>query len=252
MSYRCRMQTLGRASLLWTVVILGCPSTAPQAPAKPAPKAASEAAAQPKAPDPAPEPVPPKPQEPMGTVLPSAPIALASFLGAAPAEAEAQLGEPQAKGGAKDSCVRFLPDKTWFRCKHVWQRYADKTGTAETIHVTYEDGKAASIAFEKLAGEGAFDPRVALTSVGLQLPGEPTVKQPADNVTLWSWWNAQARLLVGGRQYRVEVSAVDGQWTTAKVDIILNDPLDEDEKTRVFEVVPQRGPDAGGSGPEAG
>ena len=176
---------------------------------------------------------------PMGKVLADAPIPLGDLFGADPAKAETMFGEPTAKGGTKDSCVRFVPDRTWFKCKHAWQRYTDATKTAETVYVTYEDGKAASIAFEQLEGEGPFDPAAALKKAGLELPETPTLKRPAENVKLWSWFNSQARLKFGDRQYRVEVSTVDDQWETSKVDIILNDPLNDDEKSRAFEVEPQ-------------
>jgi len=175
----------------------------------------------------------------MGKVLADAPLPLAELFGAAPPQAEAMFGDPVAKGGSKESCVRFVPDRTWFKCKNAWQRYGDKTGTAETVYVTYEDGKVAAIAFEKVKGEGPFDPTAALKKVGLELPETPELKRPADNVKMWSWFNAQARLVFGERQYRVEVSTVDDQWETSKVDIMLNDPLNDDEKARAFEVEPQ-------------
>ena len=210
-------------------------STAPQA------KPTETKPADPKPADPAPTTdKPPEASGPMGKVLDGAPIPLASFVGAAPADAEKHLGEPLSKGGTKKSCVRFVPERTWFHCEHAWQRYGDPTGTAESIYVTYEDGKVASIAFEKLAGEGTFDPKAALAKVGLELPADPTLKSPAENVKLWSWWNSQSKLLLGGRQYRVEVSSVEDKWDASKVDIILNDPLTDDEKTRMFEVKPQR------------
>lgn len=182
---------------------------------------------------------PPAADGPMGKALPDAPIPLTELFGAEPAKAETMFGDPVAKGGTKDSCVRFIPDRTWFKCKNAWQRYSDKTGTAESLYVTYEDGKVAAVAFEKVKGEGPFDPTAALKKVGLELPEVPTLKRPADNVKLWSWFNAQARLVFGERQYRVEVSTVDDQWETSKVDIILNDPLNDDEKARAFEVEPQ-------------
>ena len=245
-------------AILATLVGLGCPTPTPT-PSKAATAATPSArgdepvAADP-APEPEPDPVAPKadvpaaapPPSPMGQVLADAPIPLERFIGASPTEAETMLGEPQAKGGTRKSCVRFVPDKVWFHCEQAWQRYADSTGTAESIHVTYEEGKVASVAFEKLlGGEGAFDPNVALAKVGLKLVEEPTLQAPAENVRLWSWWNAQSKLLLRGRQYRVEVSSVEDKWETSKVDIILNDPLNDDERSRTFEVKPQRGAGTG-------
>jgi hypothetical protein len=175
--------------------------------------------------------------KPLGKVFDDAPLPLVKMLGQTPPEAEAFLGPPlpDSKGGMRDSCVRYLPERTWFRCKLAWQRYSDETGTFGVVHVTYEDGKVSGLAFEKIPGEGPFDPRKALRKVGLELPGEPKAENPEMDVTTWSWWNTSARLLVHERQYRVRVSTVGTGWDKAKVEIILNDALSESEKGRVFE-----------------
>lgn len=175
--------------------------------------------------------------KPLGKVLDGAPLPLVKLLGQTPQEAEQHLGPPlpDSKGGMRDTCVRYLPERTWFTCKFAWQRYTDKSGTFGPIHVTYEDGKVSGLAFEKIPGQGPFDPRQALRIVGLELPGEPKLESPEADVTTWSWWNASARLLVHSRQYRVRVSAVKGAWESAKVEIILNDALNESEKARVFD-----------------
>jgi hypothetical protein len=181
--------------------------------------------------------------QPLGKVLEDAPLPLAKLLGQTPQEAEQHLGPPlpDSKGGMRDSCVRYLPERTWFRCKFAWQRYSDKTGTFGVVHVTYEDGKVSGLSFEKIPGEGPFDPRQALRKVGLELPGEPKLETPEKDVTTWSWWNGTARLLVYGRQYRVRVSAVKGTWDSAKVEIILNDALSESEKAQVFDPAVENG-----------
>jgi len=181
--------------------------------------------------------------QPLGKVLEDAPLPLAKLLGQSPQEAEQQLGPPlpDSKGGMRDSCVRYLPERTWFRCKFAWQRYSDKTGTFGVVHVTYEDGKVSGLSFERIPGEGLFDPQQALRKVGLELPGEPKVETPEKDVSVWNWWNASARLLVYQRQYRVRVSVVRGTWESAKVEIILNDPLNESEKGRVFDPVAENG-----------
>lgn len=175
--------------------------------------------------------------QPLGKILDDAPLPLVKLLGQTPPEAEQHLGPPlpDSKGGMRDTCVRYLPERTWFTCKFAWQRYSDKTGTFGTVHVTFEDGKVSGLSFERIPGEGPFDPRQALRRVGLELPGEPKVENPEKDVTTWSWWNSAARLLVWGRQYRVRVSAVNGTWASAKVEIILNDALNESEKARVFD-----------------
>ena len=180
--------------------------------------------------------------QPLGKVLATAPLPLTDILGQDPPKAESHLGPhlPESKGGMREHCVRYIPERTWFACKFAWQRYSDKTNTFKVIHMIYEDGKAAGIAFEGIPGEGEFDPRKALATVGLELPGEPKIEKPDEQVTVWNWWNARARLLIHGRQYRVRVSAVKGDWQLAKVEIILNDELNESEKARVFD--PKVGP----------
>lgn len=181
--------------------------------------------------------------QPLGKVLDDAPLPLVKILGQTPQEAEQHLGPPlpDSKGGMRDSCVRYLPERTWFHCKFAWQRYSDRTGTFGAIHVTYEDGKVSGLSFEKIPGEGPFDPRQALRKVGLELPGEPKPENPEKGVTTWSWWNTAARLLIYERQYRVRVSAVNGTWESAKVEIILNDALSESEKARVFDPAAEGG-----------
>jgi hypothetical protein len=182
--------------------------------------------------------------KPLAKVLDDAPLPLVKMLGQTPQATESYLGPPlpDSKGGIKESCVRYLPERTWFRCKLVWQRYSDKTGTFGVVYVTYEDGKTSGLAFEKIPGEGPFDPKTALRKVGLELPGEPQVENPETDVTTWSWWNSSARLLVYERQYRVRVSTVGTGWDKSKVEIILNDALRESEKARVFDPADGNGP----------
>jgi hypothetical protein len=224
-------------TLAGLAIACGCPTEGPQQtppPGSPAPAPVGAPA------EPASGPAG-QADAPRGRIRPDAPLPLASILGAEPQVAESHLGEPLSKGGAKKTCVRFVPERVFFECASAWQRYADRTGMFGAIEVRYEDGRATSIAFEQLPGEGAFDPRGALTKVGLELPGEPKVSEPAPNVTLWSWFNAAARLVVHDRQYRVEVSAVDGEWGKAKVDVICNHPLTEEQKSKIVEAPPQAG-----------
>lgn len=167
----------------------------------------------------------------MGRVTPG-PLPIVDMLGHTPAEVEAKLGDPLGKGEMRDSCVRYLPERTWFRCKHARQRYADPTGRFTAVGVEYEDGKASALAFEGPKGEGSFDPKRALAYVGIELPDEPKVDEPASDTKVYTWFNSAARLLVGGRQYRVQVSSVAGDWVRSKVEVILNDPLSADEQGR--------------------
>lgn len=174
---------------------------------------------------------------PLGKILPDAPLPLGKMLGAEPAAAEAFVGPPlpNSKGEMRDKCVRFLPERTWFRCRYAWQRYTDETNTFGVVQITFEDGKVAGVSVEDLPGSGDFDPRKALSLVGLDLPLEPKVDHPTPEVTVWTWWNARARLRVHGREHFVRVSSVNGTWDSAKVEIILNDHLTADEKSRVIE-----------------
>lgn len=216
-----------------------------EAPPAPAADASADAAAQPSADKPKAKPPRPPKAVPdkhddgkaLGKIAASAPLPLTKMLGQTAAEAESHLGPPvqNSKGGMRDSCVRYLPERTWFTCKFAWQRYTDKTNTFAVVHLTYEDGKVSGIAFENIPGQGPFDARAALAAVGLDLPGEPKVEKPQPEVTVYNWWNARARLIVHGRQYRVRVSTVSDTWDKAKVEIILNDTLTPDEKARVIE-----------------
>lgn len=187
--------------------------------------------------------------KPLARVLEGKALPLVELLGQPPTKVETLLGPPlpDQKGGMRKSCVRFLPERTWFRCQHAWQRYSDKTETFGVVQVTYEDGKSTAVAFEKIPGAGTFAPKQALQKVGLTLPGVAKLDNPQEGVTVWSWFNSEARLVIHGRQYRVQVSTVDGKWETAKVEVILNDALNESERARVF--TPQGEGDTPGDAP---
>lgn len=175
----------------------------------------------------------PKDTGPGATLSKDVKFPLSEMLGKKPGEVEPKLGEPTGKGMARKSCIRFLPERTWFECDYAMQRYADPTGTYDAVTLTYEDGVSTGIAFEGVPGEGAFDPKAALAHVGVTLPGEPKQSAPAENVTLWSWFNGSARLLVHDKQYRVEVSSVDGTWDSSKVEFFLNHPLTDEQKAKI-------------------
>lgn len=170
---------------------------------------------------------------PLATVSADTKYPLPDMLGKAPGDIQPRLGDPTGKGMSRKSCLRFLPEKTWFECSFALQRYTDASSTYEAITLTFEDGLSAGIAFEGIPGEGDFDPKAALAHVGVTLPGEPKQTNPEENVTLWSWFNGSARLLVHGKQYRVEVSTVDGTWASSRVEFILNHPLTDEQKTKV-------------------
>ncbi len=172
--------------------------------------------------------------QPLGRAL-DGPLPVTGLLGKPPAEVEAQLSEPLGKGMVRNSCVRYLPERTWFECKFAMQRYGDKSGAYTAIGVEFQDGIATAIAFEGLEqATGPLDARAALGVVGLELPGEPKVRTEGD-VVIHSWFNAAARLRIEGREYRVVVSSIADDWARTKVEVILNDPLDANERTRVIE-----------------
>ncbi|MBV1858064.1 MAG: hypothetical protein KUG77_06600 [Nannocystaceae bacterium] len=167
------------------------------------------------------------------TVTEDSKFPLPQMLGKAPAEIQPRLGDPTGKGMTRKSCLRFLPERTWFQCAYSFQRYVDPTSTYDAISVTYEDGLSAGLTFEGVPGEGAFEPKAALAQLGVTLVGEPKLSKPEENVELWSWFNGAARLRVHGRQYRVEISSIEGKWETSKVEFILNDPLTATQKATV-------------------
>ena len=240
---------------LLAVCLAGCPDVG-RGPADTPPPAKAEGKGPADAPaakaDPPATPSPAKadaaPVAELGAVLDEAPLPLASILGADPKTAESHLGDVQGKGGQRKSCVRFVPKRTFFECAHAWQRYADKTGHFETIEMLYEDGKAASMVFEGPKGEGEFSPEAALRYVGLRLPGKPTESAPNEEVKRWSWFNSEARLLIGGRQYRVEVSNIGGAWDKTRVDVLLNDPLTDAQKAKILQTPAADGGAAGAEG----
>jgi hypothetical protein len=176
----------------------------------------------------------PAANEPQGRIV-AGPLPIADMLGHAPAEVQAKLGDPLGKGEARESCVRYVPDRVWFRCQHAVQRYADPTGTFEAVGVEYEDGKASALAFDGMQVTGPFDPTAALRHVGLELPAPPKLSEPAAGTKVYAWFNSSARLLIHGRQYRVQVSVVEDDWQRAKVELVLNDPLSPDEQARKIE-----------------
>jgi hypothetical protein len=179
----------------------------------------------------------------LGSIRDDAPLPLLKMLGHTPPDVQRHLGEHVGKGGQRDSCVRYVPEspggptlRTWFRCKHVWQRYADKTGTFGSVGIEYEDGKCTAISLEGIPGEGPFDPKQALERTGFDLPGDPTLREPAAGVKIWSYFNSAARLKIDDKEYRLEVSVVEGDWARTKVEILLNHHLTEDERARVIQV----------------
>lgn len=173
----------------------------------------------------------------LAAVREDVPVPLPAFLGKDSAAAEAQLEPPLGKGTATESCVRFVPERVFFACKRAFQRYGDRTGTFAAVHLEIEDGVVTGIGYEGWkAGHGPVSPAPLLAAVGLELPEEPLVDSPEPGVRRWSWFNHLARLPIGGRQYRVEMSVVGDDWAHSKLSVILNDPLTEAQKAATLQV----------------
>jgi hypothetical protein len=168
-----------------------------------------------------------------GRVLEDAPVPLAAILGKGPPQVEQLLGEPTQTLQNRISCARFLPERVFFSCVQEARSYADRSGKLEQISIEYEDGRAAAVALTGLVGEGDFSPEKALAVAGLELPGKHRVFHPQENETVWDYWNGEARLIVDGRQHRVQVSVVDGEWPRSKVEVLVNHPLSDDERARI-------------------
>jgi hypothetical protein len=184
-----------------------------------------------------------------------------AIMGRSPDEVAGILGEPSSFSEQPVSCVRLLPDRVFFSCKHEFAVYAAPEGAAEQIELEFEDGKATVLAVAGLVGEGPFDAERALELVGLELPGKPMLKHPEfqdrmaqktqNTVDLHSWWNGEARLILGGKEHRVEVSVVNGEWRRSKVKVVENHPLDADQQARVIKKAPPDGAPASEDASEA-
>ncbi len=167
-------------------------------------------------------------------------VPLAKILNRTLQEAEKVLGEPTDRGSGRISCVRFVPDRVFFKCEQETRVYDGSKLNLKFVDVEYEDGRAASVSLIGLPGDGPFDLERALSLVGLDLPGEPHHKQPteflpgdASDVRVWDFGNSAARLLVDGLQHRVQVSVVDSDWARAKIKVIVNHPLNADQTARI-------------------
>lgn len=191
----------------------------------------------------------------MGTIRPTDAIDLGALVNRSPDQVEAVLGPPAETGSDRISCVRFVPERVFFACEQEIRTY-EHPGF-ERVRIDFEDGKAAQVSIIGVPGSGAFDPVAALASVGVSLPDEPRTNtetltpvdgSPGGTATIWDWGNSSARLLVDGLQHRVRVSVVDGDWARSKIEIINNNPLDDDQKARIK---PVRGQETAESPPSS-
>ncbi len=182
----------------------------------------------------APAPAPAKPTPTLATLRDDVPLPLTRLLGRPVAEVQAELGEHTGKGMQRKSCVRFLPERTFFTCDYATQTYADKTGNFATISVGYEDGVATEVGYTGWKhGGGEFKPEALLAAIGLTVPEPGTPSTPAEKVRLWTWFNSQARLLIAGQQHRVEVSIVEDDWARSRVEVLQNHTLTPEQQARV-------------------
>jgi hypothetical protein len=194
--------------------------------------------------------------KPLGSLSASEHIDLRKIVNKTPPEVDAVLGEPTGTGSDRVSCVRFVPERVFFACEQDIRVYAHPK--FESVRVEFEDGHAAVVAIAGLPGAGSFDPKAALATVGLELPGEPRHDNPpldslggdgsSDMVDRWEWGNSRARLLIDGLEHRVRLTVVNGDWARAKLELINNNPLSPEQKERIK--LP-RGTEPASSGTEA-
>ncbi|MCA9634881.1 MAG: hypothetical protein KC420_02480 [Myxococcales bacterium] len=187
----------------------------------------------------------------LASIKEDVPLPLTRLLGLSPQEVEPHLGDPISKGMMKKSCFRHRDKRVFFECSFAQQTYADKSGTFGSVTVDYEDGISSAVYFTGLPGEGPMTSwEEALKVVGLQLPEAPEVLTPEANVTVWSWGNSRARLLIEGSQYRVVVSTINGERARARVEVVNNSPLTPAQEAKVLDVKAQNpGGQAPGSAP---
>jgi len=223
-------------SVIWLLVAAcGGPSTSRPSGPDPnqatAPQKAPEAKVSPTEPAKAPAEAPAK----LAVIRDDVPLPLTKILGQPVADVQALLGEHLGKGMARDSCVRLVPDRTFFACKYALQSYADKTDNFRAVQVAFEDGVATEVAFDGWKhATGPFDPQALLTAVGLTLPEPGAESTPDANVRLWAWFNHIARLVIAGKQYRVELSVINDEWSRSRVEIVLNHPLTPEQKAKIL------------------
>jgi hypothetical protein len=152
---------------------------------------------------------------------------------------DAVLGPPKEVGTDRISCVRFVPERVFFACVQEIRVYEHKE--FEQIRVELEDGRAAMVAISGLPGDGPFEPTAALASVGVTLPEAPFHDKPAlgmggepgDVVDRWEWGNASARLRIDELEFRVRLSVVNNDWRRAKLELINNEPLTDEQTEKI-------------------
>jgi hypothetical protein len=168
----------------------------------------------------------------LGQISSDTPVPLKDLLGQPPDAVEKVLGEPSATESNRISCIRWVPERVFFACEQELRRYPNEKLT-HFIEVDYEDGRAATVAMVGLKSDSSFSLDAVMKAAGLSLPGKPKLTHPRDSVSVWTFWNAQARLLVNEKQYYVRISVVDDEWERSKVEVIVNHPLTPDQESRI-------------------
>lgn len=188
--------------------------------------------------------------KPLGRVVATEFIDLNQIVNKTPEQVDALLGEPTDTGSDRISCVRFVPERVFFACEQQIRVYGHRE--FESIRVEFEDGRAAMVAMSGLPGDGEFDYQAALASVGVELPDEPVHDNPAlsvgeagDVVDRWEWSNSRARLLIDGLEHRVRLTVVNKEWRRAKLELLNNNPLSDEQKQRIKPVRGEAGEPSG-------
>lgn len=175
----------------------------------------------------------------LGQVTATPLINLNALVNKSAAEVDAVLGAPKDVGTDRISCVRFVPERVFFACEQEIRVYESKH--FEQIRVEFEDGYAAMVAISGLPGTGAFEPTAALASVGVTVPGEPRHDnpklamggEPDEVVDRWEWGNNSARLRIDELEHRVRLSVVANDWRRAKLELINNHPLTDEQTAKI-------------------
>ncbi|GEM_PF-2318143 len=191
--------------------------------------------------------------EPTAQLLSNEIIDLSAVLTASPEEAEKLLGAAKEADTHESSCVRFLPERVFFKCEHDMRMYEHpKLGY---LTIDYQDGAAAELAFVGPVSEVEFSLDAAMGFLGLVLPGEPRHSNPGANtgkrgdiVDLWDWGNSGARLAIDGHQFRVRISSLNLSWEGTKIEIIDNSPLTSDQQARIMPIKGAAGEAGAGDG----
>ena len=183
-----------------------------------------------------------------------APVDYARLLRKTPDQVKEVLGAPNKEGGGRISCIRFVPNRVRFACEHSENEYLHPKFAKVSVH--FEDGLSSAIEVEGFVdGEGSFNVDAAMKLAGVST-AKPPRRQPTEGAEVWVWFNNEARILVEDSQYLLRLSSIEKDWRRSKLEIIYNNPLTDDEKSRVkgspaAPAAPAAAPAAAPDSPEA-